>query len=177
MSQEKAVEHETPDSNESSFSEPDTPWGPSPSVLPLELDLTELPFQLPLTDNIPHILTLTNPNPGPVIFRTNSTHNDHYSVSPSFGRIEAGEELRVLVTIYSKTSPPFDERHKFKFKSIAVREKETAPLEDHEDAVEFFRPWEEDVEKKKCVQKARIRSVFIPEEDLETSSGLEKIEE
>lgn len=82
-----------------------------------------------------------------------------------------------MITIYPKTNPNFGEVHKFKFKSMAVREKETAPLENHDRAVEYFRAWEEDTEKKKFVQKSRIRSVFFPEDKSEGSSGLEKIEE
>jgi hypothetical protein len=166
-----------PDSTEPSFSDSDNPWEPSPAVLPLELDLTELPFHLPLTCETLHFLTLANPNPGPIIFRVQTTHYDNYTVSPSFGRIEAGEELEVVITIYPKTNPAFNEEHKFKFKSVAVKEKETAPLETHDQAVEYFRAWEEDPEKKGLVQKSRIRSVFVPEDEPEVSVKLEKIEE
>jgi len=99
------------------------------------------------------------------------SHEDVYRVKPSYGRIEAHEELQVTISILPNEDLLLDESHEFTFESFAVKEKSTAPLEPQSVVDEYFQQIKEDPETKNWVQESSdIESVFYTEEEMKELS-------
>jgi hypothetical protein len=144
-------------------------WEPSMTVMSLELDRVELAFKRPFNRQQSQHLRLRNPNAGPVMFKTLTTAPRSYTVRPSWGRIEAGEEFQLLmIKEPMEQEPPPEEkcRDKFLFQSFAIaadkqfenRELMTARLD-----CLLSSP------NKRLVQEKKIKAVFLPPDDPKTT--------
>ncbi|KTW31187.1 uncharacterized protein T551_01260 [Pneumocystis jirovecii RU7] len=131
---------------------------------------SQLGFCRPLTSMVKVSLFLYNPHKGPIVFKIKTTAPRQYCVRPNSGRIEAGQEIEVLVLFQAlKEEPPLDFkcRDKFLIQSIALTNKDVT---DTQSLLLLF-----DSASKEDIHEKKIKCVFLtPEEDNTTQHTLEK---
>ncbi|KAG4305859.1 hypothetical protein PORY_000769 [Pneumocystis oryctolagi] len=121
----------------------------------------QLGFHRPLTSMVKVSLFLCNPHKNPIIFKIKTTAPRQYCVRPNSGRIEAGQEIEVLVLFQAlKEEPPLDFkcRDKFLIQSIILTDKDVT---DTQSLLSLF-----DSVAKEDIHEKKIKCVFLsPEQD------------
>lgn len=120
-----------------------------------------LGFHRPLTSMVKKSLFLCNPHQDPIVFKIKTTAPRQYCVRPNSGRIEAGQEIEVLVLLQAlKEEPPLDYKCKDKFliQSIVLTDKN---ITDTQSMLSLF-----DSVAKEDIHEKKIKCVFLnPEQN------------
>lgn len=130
---------------------------------------SQLGFHRPLTSMVKESLFLYNPHQSPIIFKIKTTAPKQYCVRPNSGRIEAGQEIEVLVLLQAlKEEPPLDYKCKDKFliQSIILDDKD---ISDSQSMLSLF-----DSVPKEDIYEKKIKCVFLNPEQDSTHHTLEK---